>query len=779
MLDFFRNLFSSDFMPHGHCFYWKPEIVWLHVVSDALIAIAYFSIPAILIYFVRRRRDIPFSGLFLLFGGFIFWCGLTHVLNVVTLWYPIYRFDGVAKAVTAFVSVFTVIALVPIIPQALLLRSPRDLEKANRELEKANRDLEIANKKAKESERLKDQFLANVSHELRTPLTLILAPLETLLARPDSTLQTEERGLLTVMHSNAIRLLNMIGGLLDYTRIESKKFNVQREPTDLAALSRSLFEEFTPLFKQKQLRGTIEVDPAGLRVLMDRYLFERILFNLLSNAVKFTESGGSVCVEVRRRNGSVRLSVIDTGIGIQSSDIPLLFEEFRQIDSASTRRFEGSGLGLALVKEFVELLNGVIRVESKVGQGSEFSVELPVENADGKVQEPSKRPRALVAVQSHSASKGVIGRGPARILIAEDNSELADYLAKLAGEYGQVRIASDGATALEIVSSWVPDLVISDVMMPIMDGFELCRRIKQDHILGDTLVVLLTALTDRESLLKGWDAGTDEYLFKPFHPKELETRIRTLLRASADRRARRSEETRRAELEDFAYFASHDLKEPVRIITTFSQLLKRKHANQLGKEGEELLSFVTTGSRRIQALIDDLVSFSKAGAPDEGDEWVDLNQAAAMAVENLKLPIQDSGAEIVYKDLPRVKGTLPKFVQLFQNLLENSIKYRSAGKPRICITVRKDEEQYVFAVKDNGIGFEQRYAEQIFLIFKRLHAQDQYSGTGMGLAICKRIIEQRGGRIWAESRPNEGATFHFTLTETAAKPLAAAQAIQT
>src|SRR5262245_12105463 len=251
----------------------------------------------------------------------------------------------------------------------------QEIQEANRKLREANEELTRLYEKTRELDRLKTDFLANVSHELRTPLTLILAPVESLLAGDTGDLPGPQRASLRTVHNNAVRLLQMVTGLLDLAKLESGQAEVKREAVEVVALSRSVLADFQPALAQKQLEGRFEAVPPAAWVQMDRYLYERILFNLLSNAVKFTPAGGTVSVLLRVEGERLRLSVSDTGGGIAPADLPNLFRKFRQLEGSSTRRFEGTGLGLALVKEFAGLLGGAVSVDSTPGQGSAFTVE--------------------------------------------------------------------------------------------------------------------------------------------------------------------------------------------------------------------------------------------------------------------------------------------------------------------------------------------------------------------------------------------------------------------
>ncbi|MEM9161854.1 MAG: ATP-binding protein [Cyanobacteria bacterium P01_F01_bin.4] len=218
-----------------------------------------------------------------------------------------------------------------------------------------------------------------------------------------------------------------------------------------------------------------------------------------------------------------------------------------------------------------------------------------------------------------------------------------------------------------------------------------------------------------------------------------------------------------AELEQFAYVASHDLREPLRMVTSFTQLLAQRYADQLDDEANTIINFAVDGATRMQSLIDDLLTFSRVGTQGNPFELTDCGEALDLALSNLQMQIQETQASINTPDLPVVMADPAQLVQLFQNLISNALKYRSEKPPVVEIGVDAQESQWRFWVRDNGIGMEPKYTERIFLIFQRLHTRQHYSGTGIGLAICKKIVERHGGRIWAESGLGQGSTFHFTI----------------
>ena len=423
-----------------------------------------------------------------------------------------------------------------------------------------------------ELDRAKTTFFSNISHEFRTPLTLMLSPLEDVLQQGETA--SDDRSLLQVAHRNGLRLLKLVNSLLDFARIESGRMDARFRPTDLAAYTADLASNFRSAMERAGLALTVECAPLPATVYVDHDMWEKIVLNLLSNAFKFTFDGGvTVRLQAAPDNSRVMLTVSDTGTGIPADELPRLFERFHRVEGARGRTFEGSGIGLALVQELVRMHGGEIAVTSDPGHGSAFRVEfpfghshLPSDKIDGAVRQSNAvraqafveealrwlpdeddtgpfADEAMVSDAEDSAapvvSSAVAAEGGGRhILLADDNADMRDYIRRLLVSQGfEVRAVGDGAAALAAAKAAPPDLIVSDVMMPKLDGFGLLAALRADRALSDIPVVLLSARAGQEAEVEGLEAGAEDYLTKPFTARELISRVRTTLRLADTRRA--------------------------------------------------------------------------------------------------------------------------------------------------------------------------------------------------------------------------------------------------
>lgn len=444
------------------------------------------------------------------------------------------------------------------------------------ELQSANRQLRAANEALAELDSAKTAFFSNVSHEFRTPLTLMLAPIEDILN--NSTLAKGDREQLEILHRNARRLLKLVNNLLDFSRLEAGKVQAVYEPIDLATLTLDLASGFRSAVERAGLNFIVDCSPLESPIYVDREMWEKIVLNLLSNAFKFTFEG-KIAVTLHSIGECVELTVQDTGMGIPSEELPHLFERFHRLQGTRARTHEGSGIGLATVQELVKLHGGTVSVSSIVGEGTTFTVVIPI-NSDRSPRKnnctfPIQKSIGIAAYVEEAlrwlpeeedggtwgqGDKETWGQGEfmsnlppsssARILVADDNADMRDYLQRLLSPFYQVEVVADGVAALAAVRQHLPDLVLTDMMMPGLDGFALLHLLRADVRTREVPILLLSARAGEESRVEGLDAGADDYLLKPFSARELLARVRANLEMARVRQeAVRSVEAQRAFLE--------------------------------------------------------------------------------------------------------------------------------------------------------------------------------------------------------------------------------------
>lgn len=407
--------------------------------------------------------------------------------------------------------------------------------------------------------RAKTAFFSNVSHEFRTPLTLMLGPLESLLAT--GALASADREQLATAHRNSLRLLKLVNSLLDFSRIEAGRIKAAFTPTDLAGLTMDLASNFRSAMETAGLTLIVDCPALSQPVYVDRDMWEKIVLNLLSNAFKFTLEG-SVTVNLREEDGSAVLSVADTGTGIPESELPHLFERFHRVENARGRTYEGTGIGLALIQELVKLHGGTVRAESSLGQGSTFRVTVPLGSAhlppqlvriDAEIatgvraeafagealtwvtHEPlhgAEEPDNPAAPQNDAEPKS-----RAKVLLADDNADLREHISRLLRPHFDVECVPDGTAALAVVRRSSPDLILSDIMMPSLDGFGLLAALRGDPQTLNIPVILLSARAGEEARSEGMHAGADDYLIKPFSARELISRVGAHVRLARARQA--------------------------------------------------------------------------------------------------------------------------------------------------------------------------------------------------------------------------------------------------
>jgi signal transduction histidine kinase len=639
-----------------------------------------------------------------------------------------------------------------------------------------------------ELDRAKTAFFSNVSHEFRTPLTLMLGPLEELLA--SGRLPEEAQQELRTVHRNALRLLRLVNTLLDFSRLEAGRLEASFEPVDLSAFTAELASSFDSAAQRAGLTLSVDCPPLSALTYVDREMWEKIVLNLLSNALKFTFEGG-IRVALREEAGRACLEVADTGTGIPEAELPHLFERFYRVRGSRSRTHEGTGIGLALVKELVLLHGGEVRVESQEGRGTTFTVSIP----QGTAHLTPERIRA-----SRELSSTAVGAAPfteeasrwveeeavevpvlaaslvGRVLLADDNADMREYVRRILSSTFEVEAVPDGVAALEAARARPPDLVLTDVMMPRLDGFGLLRALRQEPHTRAIPVVMLSARAGEEASIEGLEAGADDYLVKPFSARELLARVRANLELARMRRELSRQEVITASLreavqarDEFLSVASHELKTPLAAFRLQLDLINR----ELSPESREQLSGrISSASRQVQRLhllVETLldVSLLSMGRLMLQLEEVDLSRVVAETVERMRGELDRSGSSVMLELEGPLVGRYDRLrlEQLVTNLLSNAARY-GEGKP-IEVRVQEVAGTALLRVKDQGIGIAPESADRIFERFERAVSGRKYGGLGLGLWIARQVVEAHGGQIHVESAPGQGATFTVELPRSA------------
>ena len=603
----------------------------------------------------------------------------------------------------------------------------------------------------------KTAFLSNVSHEFRTPLTLLLGPLQDVV---DGRAPAIERAEAEVMRSSAHRLLRMVNALLDVARIEADGMVASLEMIDVAHVTRDLLQQFELAARRAGLELHSDLDPALGQVLVDPELWEKIVLNLVGNAFKFTLRG-SVSVVVTARDDRVVLRVSDTGVGIASSEIGRVFDRFHRVRDDDIRSVEGTGIGLTLVAEAARAMSGTATVDSEPGLGSSFEVTLPLGRTAAA---PSRwtphvdvaRAMAddLAAYDDQAILSAGQGSPPRRegpvILVVEDNAALRARLSRLLADLGTVTAVPDGIAALEVLRSGPVSLVVTDVMMPRMDGLELLQAIRGDEALRNIPVVLLSALAGSEAATGAIEAGADDYVVKPFTPGELLARCRTNLEL-AEYRATAAESNVRGAL---LAGVSHDMQTPLAVVTASLELLTEPDMDEERRRG-----IITRAHVRATQLTRLVTQFL---------DWSRLNMSQPLPVQVEAVDLKDITKEIVSEHEqieirvtgdpgPEIWCDGRRTAQILHNLVENAERVAHS-----CIEIRieGDDDFCVVRVVDDGSGVS---PEVLPLLFKAFGPTATATGNGLGLHVSQAAAEAQGGTLELESTSPEGSVFALHL----------------
>jgi PAS domain S-box-containing protein len=621
-MDWLYAMFSPDgFMPHGHCYLWRPGVLWLHLISDALIAVAYATIPFTLVHFVRKRRDLPFSWMFVCFGIFIIACGATHVMEIWTLWVPTYWLAGVVKAVTAVASVPTAVLLVRLVPSALAIPSLDTL-------------------------RATGEAVAASAAQFRALLE----------SAPDAMVILDSHGTIFLVNGQTENLFG---------------------------------------YRRERLIGH------GYEMLLP----ERFRAAAPARRAAFL--------------------------------------------AAPSRRTMGAELGFCGLR----------------ADGTEFPIEVsvtPIDTPNGVL--------ASVAIRDLTERNQTRDRVRA-LAMAAQVIEAAPYAMVMTGPRGVVKMVNHEAEQLFGYSR--DELVGQPVEQLVPERFRDGHTAHVQSFVAAPKARLMGAGRELMGLHK---TGTEIPLEVGLGPVETPEGVFTLASiVDITERKAKEEALRRsnAELEQFAYVASHDLQEPLRMVASYTELLGQRYKGKLDDKADKYIHYAVDGAKRMQRLVADLLAFSRVGSQGKPMVPVDVGPVLQYVLDVLGEPIRQADAEIDAGAMPIVLGDEGQVGQLLQNLIGNALKFRGATPPRIAVEARLHRGRWLFSVSDNGIGIDMQHADRIFEMFQRLHERGKYEGSGVGLSIAKRIVERHGGRIWLESRPGDGTTFFFTMLSVTRKATSA------
>lgn len=708
-----------------------------------------------------------------------------------------------------------------------------------------------------ELDRVKTTFFNNVSHEFRTPLTLMLVPAEDALADPENALPRVQRQRVEVIQRNGLRLLKLVNTLLDFSRIEADRASALYEPTDLATFTTELASVFRSAIERAEMRLVVDCPPLPELVYVDRDLWEKIVLNLISNAFKFTFAGE---ITVRLQSiepEQVELTVQDTGVGIPAAEIPHLFERFHRVKGSKGRTFEGSGIGLSLVQELVNLHRGTVEVTSIEGEGSCFKVCIPTgcahlpadristtqttsspavrsmpyvaealrwlpeesleledpnvtsqaqsskfetQSSDFQAQRSkfqaqsskfeaqrskfqaqsseSETPNSMFLApdsefQASSSTVKASGSKPARVLLVDDNADMRGYLRRLLSQRWQVETAANGAIALNLIQQQPPDLVLSDVMMPEMDGFQLLHALRSDPQTKSIPIILLSAWAGEEATIEGLTAGADDYLIKPFSARELMARVETQLQMSRLRQEHSANQFKN----EFLRTITHELQAPLASILAWARLLQSQpfDTERMARALSTIERNAVVEAKLVKDLLD--VSSMLSGNLHLKLQLVEL----APLVQNTIAPLQRSAEakqiQFVETISPTVQGNVladgDRLRQILTILVENAIKFTPAGG-QVDFRIERLGSEIQITVSDTGIGISPEFLPQVFDRFSQAEVPSLHSpgGVGIGLAIAQYLVELHHGTIGVTSEgEGRGTTFTVRLPLINAAPI--------
>ncbi len=775
------------------------------VLSSAYVTLIAFSISAMTL-FMGGLASPYYAGLSLVIigAGLLFvWpakvVAVTHsliVLSFVVMNVLHGEVEPLSQALSNLAFLLG-IALVGGTGQIVLYRSQREQVLNQVRLEETKASLEAAHEQLKALDSFKSQFFANITHEFKTPLAMLLAPLELILQGEMGELTAAHRSTFESMFRSGLKLLKMIGDLLDLSRMEESKLRLKVAEHDLVEYLRGLVAQVQPLAERKGIELTLDARAPSTFIWCDIERIEKVFLNLLSNATKFTPPGGHVTVLVRDVGARTEVVVEDDGPGFPPEKADRIFERFYQVDMGGTRRYGGTGIGLALAKEIVELHGGRIWAESS--RGARFTVELPRDKEHFRPDVLERRGPARDVPEGNRANdRGLMDFAvqmaardeyrlldiaeaterrvsvrdsdedskPHLALVVDDTPDIIRLVHNSLRAHFKVISAEDGLKGLEMAGRERPSLIIADLMMPGIDGLEMTRRLRAAEETRHIPILMLTAKGDLDDRVAGLETGVSAYLAKPFSPRELLTTARALVHAQ-ETTADIVLTQRMDSLEIVAGGLAHEINNPLNYLKNaltrvrmdadllLGGKLQQEELRGVEKRMRELFEIAESGIKRIAATVELMSSYSKAGYSRQlraHDVFTSIREVVAMV-----LPATGRAVQV---DLELVgNGTVEcvpeEFTQVISNLVQNAIEAAPDTGGRVRIRAFGEGESLVVSVKDNGPGVPPEAVQRIFTPFFTTKGPGR--GMGMGLTIAWRVVQSLGGTL--ELKPGPGAEF--------------------
>jgi signal transduction histidine kinase len=689
------------------------------------------------------------------------------------------------------------IAVVGSTGQIVLYRSQREQVLNQVRLEETKASLEAAHDQLKALDSFKSQLFANITHEFKTPLAMVLAPLELILQGEMGELSAAHRSTFESMFRSGLKLLKMIGDLLDLSRMEESKLRLKVAEHDMAEYLRGLVAQVQPLAERKGIELSVRLEAPSSFVWCDIERIERVFLNLLSNATKFTHPGGHVEVVLREVGGHIEVVVQDDGPGFPPDKADRIFERFYQVDMGGTRRYGGTGIGLALAKEIVELHGGRIWAESSAG--AKFTVELPRDKDHFGPEVLDRRGPARDVAEGHRANdRGLMDfavqmsardeyrlleiaeaterrvsvrdsdedQKPHVALVVDDTPDIIRLVHNSLRAHFKVISAEDGLKGLEMAVRERPSLIIADLMMPGIDGLEMTRRLRAADETRHIPILMLTAKGDLDDRVAGLETGVSAYLAKPFSPRELLTTARALVQAQ-EATADIVLTQRMDSLEIVAGGLAHEINNPLNYLKNalarvrldadllISGKLTADEVGRVEKRMRELFDIAESGIKRIAGTVELMSSYSKAGYSRQlraHDVFVAIREVVSMVLPATGRPVR---VELDLTGDGMLECVPEEFNQVLSNLIQNAIEAAPETGGLVRVRGFLEDDHVVISVKDNGPGVRNEDVQRIFTPFFTTKGPGR--GMGMGLTIAWRVVQSLGGTL--EVKPGRGAEF--------------------